>query len=275
MGKIILGIDVGGTTTDAVAVRDGRILKIVSVSASDPVAAANGAFGKLLHETELSLSEISEIAATGGGARLVKVLMGRKVSQVGEIIAIGTGGLSISGKKNALVVSIGTGTALVSAGKTIEHIGGTGVGGGTLRGLEKLLLKKEEIESLEKIARNGNLKRVDLTVGDIVHGSVGRLPASATASNFGKVTDGTTDADVALGILNLAGQVIASIAILSALPRGLEKDIVLVGKVTRNKTLLKSMDGVAKIFGAKLAVPRNADYCAAIGAARAVAVLSS
>jgi len=273
MSKIIVGIDVGGTTTDAVALKNGKILRIVSVSASDPVAAANGAFGKLLHEAKLSLSDISGIAATGGGARLVKALMGRKVTHIGEITAIGTGGLSITGKKQALVVSMGTGTALVSAGETIEHIGGTGVGGGTLRGLEKLLLKKESIESLEKIARKGNLKRVDLTVGDIVHGSVGKLPASATASNFGKVTDATTDADVALGILNLAGQVIASIAILSALPKGLETDIVLVGKVTRNKTLLSSMHSVAKLFGARLAVPKNADYCAAIGAARAVSTV--
>ncbi len=266
---MIVGIDVGGTTTDAVAVKNGKILKIVSVSASDPVAAANGAFGKLLHEIGASPDEIKEIAATGGGAKLVKTLMGRPVTHIGEITAIGTGGLSISNKKKALVVSMGTGTALVSAGEKIEHIGGTGVGGGTLKGLEKLLLKKEKIESLERIASKGSLKRVDLTVGDIVHGSVGKLPASATASNFGKVTDDTKDADVALGILNLAGQVIASIAVLSAQARGLERDIVLVGKVTRNKTLLKSMDGVAKIFGARLLVPKNADYCAAIGAARA------
>jgi type II pantothenate kinase len=41
-----------------------------------------------------------------------------------------------------IVVSMGTGTSLVKCdGKEIKHIGGIGIGGGTLAGLSRIMLK--------------------------------------------------------------------------------------------------------------------------------------
>ena len=47
----------------------------------------------------------------------------------------------MSGLDRAVVVSMGTGTAYVMADKgRVSHLGGTGVGGGTLLGLSGLTL---------------------------------------------------------------------------------------------------------------------------------------
>ena len=44
---MIVGIDIGGSTTDAVILENGGI-HVVTIEANDPVAAAAGALGKLV-----------------------------------------------------------------------------------------------------------------------------------------------------------------------------------------------------------------------------------
>ncbi|MCK5699848.1 MAG: hypothetical protein KAI29_01785, partial [Cyclobacteriaceae bacterium] len=45
---MIIGIDIGGTTTDIVGLKDGKILSPVSVKADDPITSAAGALGKFV-----------------------------------------------------------------------------------------------------------------------------------------------------------------------------------------------------------------------------------
>jgi len=130
---MIVGIDIGGSTTDAVILENGGI-QLVTIEANDPVAAAAGALGKLVSDFGIKLEDVECVAATGAGSRvLTKSLLGRPVVKVNEFTAIGIGGTSLAGLDSALVVSLGTGTAIVSATRDkIEHVSGTGVGGGTL-----------------------------------------------------------------------------------------------------------------------------------------------
>ncbi|MBU7027549.1 MAG: hypothetical protein HXS48_11495, partial [Theionarchaea archaeon] len=65
---MIVGIDIGGTTTDAVAIKGKNVVRVISITASDPVAAASGALGKLITTLGCSLTDIETIVATGGGA---------------------------------------------------------------------------------------------------------------------------------------------------------------------------------------------------------------
>ena len=47
MNKIVIGIDIGGSTTKIVAFdRDGGLIEPISVKADDPQTSAYGAFGK-------------------------------------------------------------------------------------------------------------------------------------------------------------------------------------------------------------------------------------
>lgn len=179
MGRLVVGIDIGGSTTKAAAVQDGEVVGLTAIQSLEPVAAASGALGKLLSELGRSLRDIESVAATGvGSQRIPDRILDLPIRRVEEILAIGTGGLALTGRKEALVVSIGTGTALVAVydeGKRIVHVGGTGVGGGTLQGLSRLLLRTQNVATAEHLAEKGDTSKVDLTVQDIAGHGVGRL----------------------------------------------------------------------------------------------------
>jgi type II pantothenate kinase len=265
---MIVGIDIGGSTSDAVTLDDGKI-HVVTIEANDPVAAAAGALGKLVETYNLPLEQITRVAATGAGARaLGETLFGRTVVKVNEFHAIGIGGTSLAGKKNALVVSLGTGTAIVSVtGDKIEHVSGTGLGGGTLRGLSRHMLGVSSLETLEAMAERGDLSRVDLTVRDIAGGAIGDLPPGTTASNFGKITADATAEDKALAIMNMIVEVVSVLSIAAA--RGCGQDnIVLTGKLTRIFRFMQKVKRLNFVFGGGFAIPEHADYATAIGAAR-------
>jgi type II pantothenate kinase len=271
---MIVGIDIGGSTTQGVMIKNGSIYGFVSIRSSDPMASAAGCLGKIVTEKKTRIDKVRAVAATGGGSKsLGKNLLGIPVKMVDEIRAIGLGGLTLTGKKKCFVVSIGTGTAMVAVsdgGKSIKHVGGTGIGGGTLKGLYRLLLNKDDINNLEILAMKGDLKKIDLTIRDIVGRGIGKLSPDATAANFGKLSDHATPHDIALGLINMVGEVVGTLATFAAMNHGLEKDIVFIGKVTRNKTLMKRIQKTAKIFGGNVIVPSHAEFATAIGAAKSL-----
>ncbi len=266
---MIIGIDIGGSTTDAVLLNDG--VHVVSVEASDPLAAAAGALGRLVSDLGCRLSDITAIAATGGGSRRIgDELFGVPVRKVSEIEAIGIGGATLAERRRALVVSMGTGTAMVRVdGTSITHVGGTGVGGGTLLGLSKHLLNVSRLETLEQMAIRGVLQRVDLTVGDIAGGPVGALSADATASNFGKLSSDVTLEDKAAALINMIAEVIVVLSISAARAAQIE-EVVLTGKLVRVKPLLQRITTTRALFDRRFLVPPHAEFATAIGAARSL-----
>lgn len=271
---MIIGIDLGGSTTDAVLW--GSELRVVTVEANDPVAAAAGALGKLADEIGIRLAAVEAIAATGGGSRrLGERLLGIPVVKVSEIVAIGMGGVTLAERQRALVVSLGTGTALVSVDHgNVQHVGGTGVGGGTLLGLARHLVQISRLDTLERLASAGDLAHVDLTVGDIAGGPLGRLPAHATASNFGKLGADARPEDKARGLVNMIAEVIVSLSVLAARACS-QRDIVLTGKLLRVRPFMERVRATSGLFDAQFLVPPHAEYATAIGAARHLAIASN
>ncbi len=266
---MIIGIDIGGSTTDAVLL-DADV-HVVSVEANDPIAAAAGALGKLVSDLRHPLSRVKTIAATGGGARLLgDDLLGVPVRKIPEITAIGVGGSTLAGRREALVVSMGTGTAIVSVkGNDINHVSGTGVGGGTLLGLSKHLLNVARLETLEQMAERGDLSRIDLTVGDLAGGPVGNLPADATASNFGKLPSDASPEDKARALVNMIAEVIVVLSVSAARASGL-RDIVLTGKLVRVKPFIDRIQATRALFDLNFVIPQHAEFATAIGAARSI-----
>ena len=144
MAKYVLGIDVGGSTTKIVGFDEkGRLIEPMFIQANDQITSIYGAFGKFTMENSLELSDIDKVLMTGAGSSFIdKPIYSLDCRKVSEFECVGRGGLYLSGLDEAIVVSMGTGTALIHAtnknGITkTEYLGGTGVGGGTLLGLSR------------------------------------------------------------------------------------------------------------------------------------------
>ena len=265
---MIIGIDIGGSTTKIIGFRDRELLPPLLVEANDPVASASGALGKFISTYGLTISDIKLVRMTGVGASFIKgELFGIPVEKVQEFIALGHGGLYLSGLRKAVIVSMGTGTAIIKAhDNCISHLGGTGVGGGTILGLSKAMLNLSDFDNIINLAEQGDLSHVDLTISDISRGDIGKLPPNLTASNFGKMSDRATRNDLLKGIVNLVFQTIGMMAILAA-KQGSDTDIVMSGNLVKVPQAQKTFTQLSKLYGVKFHTPTHARYCTAIGAA--------
>jgi type II pantothenate kinase len=263
-----IGIDIGGSTTKIVGIKNGEIIEPLSVEASDPVASASGALGKFLNVNKIAFSDISKVIITGVGASYIDDnLLGLPVKRIEEFMALGYGGLFLSGLEKAIIVSMGTGTAFVKANKgCISHIGGTGVGGGTILGLSRAMTNLSTFENIIESAKTGDPAMVDLSIGDISKANIGNLPSTLTASNFGKMNDNATKGDINRGILTMVFQVVGMLAIFAARHQK-DTDIVLSGKLVNVFQAEKTFSMLGSLYNVNFHVPKYAEYCTAIGAA--------
>ncbi len=266
--KCVLGIDIGGSTTKIIGYRDGAIFSPFFVKASDPRASLYGAFGKFLSENKLPLSEIESVMITGVGSDNSQTdIFGIKTRRIEEFRAVGKGGLFLSGLKKAVVVSMGTGTAFVSADENgVSHLGGTGIGGGTLIGLSNRMFNIRHFEDIVETAKSGDLNNIDLHVRDISREDIETLAAATTASNFGKISDLATNADLALGVINMVFQTIGVMAAFSA-KNANTKNIVLTGNLTNVPQAENIFRGVELLHGVNFVIPEYSEYATATGAA--------
>lgn len=265
--SIKVGIDVGGSTTKIVGLHKDEVISPLLVKANDPVASIYGAFGKFLSLNKLSLENIKEIMITGvGSSQIYEPLYGIPTGKVDEFHAIGKGGLFLSELNRAIVVSMGTGTAFIIADQSGEqHIGGTGVGGGTLLGLSNKMLNIRHFNDLIEMAQGGNLANVDLNIGDITTDRMENLPPEITASNFGKISDLATKSDIALGIINLVFQTIGMFAVF-ACKIYKTNDVVLTGNLTNVPQAHAIFDILHELHQINFHTPHNAEFATAVGA---------
>ena len=275
--KTVVGIDVGGSTTKIVGFKyaDGKreLIPPQYVRATDPVTSIYGAFGKFTLENKLKLDKIDKVMVTGAGASYMsEPIYSLDCVSVPEFECIGRGGLYLSGLDEAVVASLGTGTALIYAHKegdevVTEYLGGTGVGGGTLIGLSRKMLGVDTIEHIEQLCEGGDLNKIDLRIKDIsVNHTYKGVNDDLTASNFGKLSDLANKHDIALGIANMVTETIGMMAIFAARNYKL-KDIILTGNLTAIKPITETFRSLSEIFGVNFIIPENAQFGTVIGAA--------
>lgn len=279
MGRTVIGIDVGGTTTKIVgfSINQGEAPRLIEpqfVRATDPLTSIYGAFGKFTAQNSLELSDIDSILMTGAGSSIItkNSIYNLACTPVAEFDSIGRGGLYLSGLEEAVVVSMGTGTALTYAKRdgrhyTVQYLGGTGVGGGTLVGLCRKLLGVDTVEHIEQLCLEGDLDNIDLRIKDISgNRSYHEINESLTASNFGKVSDLATPADLALGVANMVAETIAMVAVFAARSYNI-RDIVLTGNLTTIEPIRRVFTGLSDSFGVQFIIPENSQFGTVIGAA--------
>ena len=275
---VVIGIDVGGSTTKIVGFRVSenggkKLIPPQLVTANDPITSTYGAFGKFTEENGIEMSVISKIMMTGVGSSFVKKdIFGLPCERVPEFNSIGRGALYLSGLDEALAVSLGTGTALVHAkrGEKMNYLGGTGVGGGTLVGLSKLLLHAESMEHIIEYAECGDLDNVDLKIKHMTeNGTLSILSSELTASNFGNVSDLATKEDLALGIMNMVFETVGMVSIFAAHQVRCE-NIILTGNLTQIGFCEKKFaefNTMKDNYGVNFIIPENSQFGTVIGTA--------
>lgn len=260
-------IDFGASNTDVV-IHDGSVERHWRLpSEGQP---SDERVRAVLAHGGVAPKDVAWIAVTGGNrTALSSELDGRVIHHVPEVQAIGRGGLALAGLERAVVASAGSGTAVVAAGPGgSRHVSGTGVGGGTLVGLARLLVGTVDPEEIDALARAGKDTTHNLTIGEILGQAIGSLPPETTAVNFGRVARHEVAAsreDTAAALVNMVGQVIAVIAINAARAQQLP-DTVIVGHLTDLPSVRRTFELVGQYYQATIHIPVSGGKATALGA---------
>ena len=261
--KLSLGIDIGSSSTKAAALdAHGTLLGTLQVHADDPRTSAYGVLGRFLNQQGASFGDVEKIVLTGlGSTYFHENIFGIPTIHALELDAIGRGGLYLSGLDEALVVSLGTGSAFIRASKTngFRHLGGSGVGGGTLAGMAERFLGVTDIFALSEMALRGNKAMADLRIADVQEEDVPGLAADLTAANFGRIKSGASDADLAAALFNMIYEnvgVMASLALSQDLAREYDLLVALLGVRSR-----AGDSHLGHVFTGEPESPNGVRYC--------------
>lgn len=257
----ILGIDLGSSTIKIVEYKDGEIK-------------SKGIFENRNHEETIenfinknNIKRIDKIVATGINAKKLKLSKyNLPIEIVEEFIAIGTGGLVLSKKEKAIIASVGTGTALIRAeGKDFKHLGGTGVGAGTLTNLCNKFAGIKTFDEILELSKQGDLDNIDLRIKDLTDENIQTLPPELTLANFGKLNDNATKADIVIGLVNMVFEVIGMMTAFASTNDDI-KDIVLIGNIACIPVVKDILNKIEKTHNVKFTIPENTQYAVVIGA---------
>lgn len=264
----IIGIDAGTSAIKLVVTNeDLKLIKKITLEKM-PISIALKDF---ISKENIDIKTISKIVLTGVGTEEIQEnLYDIPTVKIDEFTAIGEGGLYLSQVQEGLVVSVGTGTAFVEArNQTFKHIGGTGIGGGTLLNLNKRFCDLEKISLINEAVENGNLRSVDLTIEEVSLKEIKTLPKDTTSANFGKLNSEATKNDLAKGIANMVFETIGMMAVFATQNKE-NKNIIVIGNVAcmpYMNTVLKKIEKLHK--GVNFIIPKNAEYACIIGAIKA------
>ena len=169
-----------------------------------------------------------------------------------------------------LLVSLGTGTSILRVGQEgrVTRAGGTGLGGGTLRGFGQLLLGQIDHDALTALAGQGDRRRIDLLVRDLYQSGEISLQGNLTASNLGRVSS-RDSRDIAHAITGLVGE---NVALLAAALTKQETtpgplDVVYAGATLAHNVALKDILAFAtSVGGARARFLPYGEFVGAIGA---------
>ncbi len=269
--SIVVGIDIGGSTTKIAGFREDSMLIPVQI----PHSAGSilfGAFGKFLYDNDLQLTDIGQVNLTGvGSSEIRQDIYGVPTFRVDEFSANGVGGGYFAGNKTEfMVVSMGTGTSFVEVRNNVpRHLGGIGIGGGTITGLSKLMLNTNDVGKIQELASGGKVGNIDLRIGDISKNPLPGLDLEITASNFGKASSRANCEDKAAGIVHMVIETICQTAVL--ISNGTDiKDFVLIGNLINFPECWNVCEMIRTMYPhVNFIIPEDGEYGTAIGTALA------
>ncbi|RWS44880.1 type II pantothenate kinase [Bacillus mycoides] len=264
----VIGIDAGGTLTKIAYFNEMHKLVFEKFYSHEQ--------GKIIDWLKKNKS-IMKLCITGGkGEQLQK-----RLSDSYETVTLKEFDATITGvhhilneeKKsinNFVLTNIGTGTSIHYVhDKQYVRAGGTGVGGGTIMGLSKLLTNIDHFEDVIPLTKTGSRKGLDITVGDIYGGILSPIDNSLTASNFGKsaITDSNySSSDILATVQGLVGEVVTALSLQFAEAKNIDH-IIYIGSTLCNNVHLQNIISNYTEYENKVPVFLQDDgYSGAIGA---------
>ena len=137
-----------------------------------------------------------------------------------------------------ILANIGSGVSIlkVSSKDKFERVGGTLMGGGTLIGLSKLIIGKDDFNEILELAKKGNNENVDIISDNNIVSSLGKIHEYVQAGK----KDEIKKEDIALSLLNMISFHIAQYTVLYA-----EKDkidtIYYFGTFTKRNSIVNNI----------------------------------
>jgi type II pantothenate kinase len=271
--KADIGLDLGATLTKAVAVAvDAPLTDLAGFACPRGETEALAGF--------VSGFDVRLVGATGAGAHRDAPPAGLSPVLVNEFEAWGRGEKALierSGMTTTfphLLVSLGTGTSIlrVDADGRVTRVGGTALGGGTIRGLSRLLVGTDDHAALAALAVAGNRAHVDLLVSDLYRAGEIALGEELTAANFGRV-ESHDPADLAHSVARLVAENVALLA--GALASGIGRelglasalDVLYAGSTLRgHEALRKILAATTHLAGAQARFLPDGELAGALGA---------
>jgi len=263
---MIICVDWGGTLTKTVVKNDHQALEFRRFKAGFHYEYINEKIEEARHQGGPGHQDIKVLVTGVRQNKVVKEKINAEVIFLNEIESIGNV-VNYCGYDQGLVVSIGTGTPFVyNDGRRVHHVNGTGLGGGTFTGLGARLLGISDSQEIERLAEKGDLSRVNITMSDVLEGSLSWLKEDYTCSNFGKTGQtGETREDVALAIHSLVAEPIGCLAAACAKQCGTQV-LIFTGTLSENKIVRRILDVCLDIYGLKGIYPEHAGYGTCLGA---------
>lgn len=198
---------------------------------------------------------INEVCITGGKAEQFKQVIASDSLHTSYIVEFDATCLGVQyllnkadySLDNYIITNIGTGTSIHSVTNSgYFRAGGTGIGGGTLMGLCKLLTGLSDFKKIIEVSKHGSRSQLDIKVSDIYKGIVSPVDGDLTASNFGKAFLGdvvhSEISDVTATVQGLVGEVVTTLSIYIAETQNID-NIIYIGSTLSDNEPLKTIIG--------------------------------
>ena len=265
------GVDAGGTLVKIAYIKDGtrRLRKFRS--------------DRLEEAAEWLRTELPDapVCLTGGKGAKLAALIGRGTKMVPEFEATCLGIrllLPDAVRESAfLLANVGTGTSVhVIDGERHRRVGGTGLGGGTIVGLSRLLAGIDEYDAIVAAASRGDRAAADLKVRHIYEGLEPPIDGELTASNFGRVQPGSAIGDGQAGsisredalasVIGMVGEAVATLCVSAADANGVKTIVYIGSSFNGNAPLRRAIESYTRFRGGEPHFVENGEFSGALGA---------
>ncbi len=266
--SIKVGIDIGLSATKMAITDNDEVIRFACFENCSSKKEIEQNLNSLLILQNIDKKDVCKIAVTGVGASFIDEILSIKTQRVDEFYALAKGACYFSKLKKFTALSMGTGTAIVFVnGEEITHLGGSGVGGGTLMGLSKLLLDIDDFDELISLSKTGDLSKIDIFLDNKNENKNTKLPQDLIASNFGNVlkSQDIKKQDIAIGIVNMVFQTIGRVSAF-ATKSARTNEIVAVGSLSKTPQAQQILKQIGNTYGVNFNFYKDTKYAVALGA---------